>query len=342
MPKISIIVPVYNVEQYINRCINSLLGQTLKDIEIILVDDGSPDRCPQICDEYARKDSRIKVIHKKNGGLGYARNSGLELATGEYIAFVDSDDYVNINMYEKLYNETINNNFDIVYCGFIVENKDKSTYEENKRDRILQTRNDILNLCRNMIACDAQIKTERSESMAVWHGIYKNQLIRSNNIKFESERNILSEDIVFDLQLIPLCTTIRSISDALYIHCYNNESLSKTFNPTKINRNVSLFNKLLSIAANYNLESYKFNIMRLFIGYNRSFLKQIILSKNSFQNKKELCNQIFNLEIWNNIISNYPIKSLPYFQQIVIKFIKNHNFLLVYIFFTILKRLKKI
>ena len=145
MPKISIIVPVYNVEQYINRCIDSLLGQTLKDIEIILVDDGSPDQCPQICDEYARKDSRIKVIHKKNNGLGYARNSGLELATGEYIAFVDSDDYVNINMYEKLYNETINNNFDIVYCGFIVENKDKSTYEEKKKDRILQTRNEILN-----------------------------------------------------------------------------------------------------------------------------------------------------------------------------------------------------
>ena len=88
MPKISIIVPVYNVEQYINRCIDSLLGQTLKDIEIILVDDGSPDQCPQICDEYARKDSRIKVIHKKNNGLGYARNSGLELATGEYIALI--------------------------------------------------------------------------------------------------------------------------------------------------------------------------------------------------------------------------------------------------------------
>ena len=94
MPKLSIIVPVYKVERYIERCISSLRNQTLTDIEIILVDDGSPDLCPQLCDEYAQKDSRIKVIHKANAGLGYARNSGLEIATGEYVAFVDSDDWL--------------------------------------------------------------------------------------------------------------------------------------------------------------------------------------------------------------------------------------------------------
>ena len=93
-PKVSIIVPVYNVEKYLDRCMESLLNQTLKDIEIILVDDGSPDNCPQICDEYAKKDSRVKVVHKVNAGLGYARNSGLDVASGEYVAFVDSDDYV--------------------------------------------------------------------------------------------------------------------------------------------------------------------------------------------------------------------------------------------------------
>lgn len=93
-PKVSIIVPIYNVEKYLDRCMASLLNQTLEDIEIIMVDDGSPDRCPKMCDEYAKKDSRVKVVHKKNGGLGYARNSGLDVATGEYVAFVDSDDYV--------------------------------------------------------------------------------------------------------------------------------------------------------------------------------------------------------------------------------------------------------
>ena len=113
-PKVSIIVPVYGVELYLDRCLQSLLRQTLKDIEIILVDDGSPDRCPQMCDVYALKDCRIKVIHKNNSGLGEARNSGLEIATGEYIAFVDSDDYVENNMYECLYDIATNEKCDIV------------------------------------------------------------------------------------------------------------------------------------------------------------------------------------------------------------------------------------
>jgi len=93
-PKVSVIVPIYNVEKYFERCMRSLLNQTLKEIEIILVDDESPDNCPAMCDEYAGTDNRVKVIHKKNEGLGFARNSGLEIATGEYVAFVDSDDFV--------------------------------------------------------------------------------------------------------------------------------------------------------------------------------------------------------------------------------------------------------
>ena len=118
MPKISIIVPIYNVEKYLERCIQSLLNQTLRDIEIIMVDDESPDDCPQLCDIYASQDQRIKVIHKKNEGLGYARNTGLEIASGEYIAFVDSDDYVDINMYEKLYQIAQKNNLDTVFSNF--------------------------------------------------------------------------------------------------------------------------------------------------------------------------------------------------------------------------------
>lgn len=89
-PKVSIIVPIYNVEKYLDRCMESLLNQTLEDIEIIMVDDGSPDNCPKMCDEYAKKDARIKVVHKKNGGLADARNAGLDVATGKYVAFVDS------------------------------------------------------------------------------------------------------------------------------------------------------------------------------------------------------------------------------------------------------------
>src|SRR5699024_9631307 len=98
--KISVIVPVYKVESYLERCILSIIKQTYKNLEIILVNDGSPDNCGELCDIYAKKDSRIKVIHKKNGGLSDARNVALDIATGDYIGFVDSDDWININMYE--------------------------------------------------------------------------------------------------------------------------------------------------------------------------------------------------------------------------------------------------
>ena len=114
-PKVSIIVPVWGGERGLARCVESLVNQTLKDIEIILVDDESPDRVPEMCDEWAKKDSRIKVIHKKNGGLGYARNSGLEIAKGEYVAFLDSDDYVDLQAYETVFNEAIKDNLDVCY-----------------------------------------------------------------------------------------------------------------------------------------------------------------------------------------------------------------------------------
>ena len=103
MIKVSIIVPLYNVEPYLGRCMKSLLNQTIKGIEIIMVDDDSPDRCPQMCEDYKDKYPNIKVVHKKNGGLGFARNSGLEVAEGEYVAFIDSDDFVDTDMFQNLY-----------------------------------------------------------------------------------------------------------------------------------------------------------------------------------------------------------------------------------------------
>ena len=117
-PKVSIIVPIYNVEKYLATCIKSLQNQSLKDLEIILVDDESPDNCPKLCNEYAKTDSRIKVIHKKNEGLGFARNSGLNIAEGEFVSFLDSDDYIDLNAYEELYELAKSNNLDAIYYKF--------------------------------------------------------------------------------------------------------------------------------------------------------------------------------------------------------------------------------
>lgn len=116
-PKISCIVPVYNVEKYLRRCVDSILNQTFTDFELILVDDGSLDNSPAICDEYAVKDSRIKVIHKVNGGVSSARNVGLDVAKGEWICFVDSDDLIEADYMQKMYEAAINNNSDFIMCG---------------------------------------------------------------------------------------------------------------------------------------------------------------------------------------------------------------------------------
>ena len=100
---ISVVVPIYRVEKFLKRCVDSILNQTYKNIEVILVDDGSPDNCGLMCDEYKKQDHRVKVIHKQNSGLGYARNSGLDIAKGEFVSFIDSDDYISLDMYEKMY-----------------------------------------------------------------------------------------------------------------------------------------------------------------------------------------------------------------------------------------------
>lgn len=114
MPKLSVIVPVYNVEQYIHKCVDSILSQTYADFELILVNDGSPDNCGKICDEYASKDNRVKVIHKQNGGVSEARNIGLDAVTGEYISFIDPDDWIDKDMYEQTLGYMANNDLDIV------------------------------------------------------------------------------------------------------------------------------------------------------------------------------------------------------------------------------------
>ena len=133
IPKISIIVPVYKVEKYLSRCIKSILRQTFTDFELILVDDGSPDKCPQMCDDWGKKDKRIRVIHKENGGLSSARNAGLRAARGEYIGFVDSDDWIACDMYEILYQLAKKYRADIT-CGGIERTNAGSVRKKNVRD----------------------------------------------------------------------------------------------------------------------------------------------------------------------------------------------------------------
>ena len=144
-PLISVIIPIYKVEQYLRKCVDSVLLQTYANLEIILVDDGSPDNCGKICDEYAEKDSRIKVIHKTNGGLSSARNSGLDIAKGDYIGFIDSDDWIEPDMYEHLLNDLLHSGSNIAMCDFFVHRR-KKTILRIPGDKKIMDANEIVKL----------------------------------------------------------------------------------------------------------------------------------------------------------------------------------------------------
>ncbi len=170
MEKISVIIPIYKVEAYLERCLQSVVSQSYHNLEIILVDDGSPDRCPQICDEWAKKDSRIRVIHKKNGGLSDARNVGMAAATGSLMAFLDSDDWIEPNMYELLYEDMQKNSSDISACGV------EMFWENNSKAPMMLTATGthVLNHAQAMEA----ILQESLLKQPVWYKLYKSNLIR--------------------------------------------------------------------------------------------------------------------------------------------------------------------
>ena len=170
---ISIIVPIYNVEDYLVECVNSLIRQVYKNIEIILVDDGSPDNCPEICDEFAKKDSRIRVFHKQNGGLSDARNYGIECAKGKYVCFVDSDDFVSEDYIQCLYNGIIQNNADISICGF-------TNYLKNGK-KVCKIKH-IEGRVYDKINAHIYLNVLGYFDVASWNKIYKKELF--DNIKF--------------------------------------------------------------------------------------------------------------------------------------------------------------
>ena len=141
---ISIIVPIFRVQKYLNKCVDSILNQSYSNIEVILVDDGSDDNCPQICDQYKKCDDRVVVIHKQNGGLSSARNAGLNIARGEYVGFIDSDDYIDENMFKILYRNMILAQADISICGFFQWGRDATPKPRNDNKFVVYTRDEIL------------------------------------------------------------------------------------------------------------------------------------------------------------------------------------------------------
>ena len=327
MPKVSIIVPIYNVEKYLDRCMCSLLGQTMKDIEIIMVDDGSPDNCPKLCDEYAKKDSRVKVVHKKNGGLGDARNAGLNVAIGEYVAFVDSDDYTSAETYESLYTVAKDRDADVALGGFYVHKADGSVFSQSILDEEF-THDDITELMGNMIYCTSPIEKKPWASM--WLGIYRRELLEEYHCRFKSEREYLSEDILFNATLIPLCQKIVYFPKAFYHYCYNGTSLTHNFNPKKVDANFRLYEAMKKLWHEYGvLDKLKDKLMLFLVKNTRgTILKGIIFSDLPFNEKRALCNKVYGYSEWKNIRRAVSGKKIPVIDKFAL-FVIYHKLFLV-------------
>lgn len=219
MPKISIIMPVYKVEEYVAKTIESVLAQTLNDFELFAIDDGSPDNSGKICDEYAKKDKRIKVIHKENGGAPEARNVAIEKATGKYMYFIDSDDWIEPQMLEIMYNLAEKNNADLVVTGFLMEyyNKKKGyiTYKNQIEDKIYN---------KEEFKKNAYKYFNNSILSLPWNKLYLTKRIKKENIRFP---NTKWDDHHFNMDYLMNIGTVVMSSITMY-HWYRSRKGSET------------------------------------------------------------------------------------------------------------------
>lgn len=296
-PEISIIVPVYNVEKYLDRCIQSILNQTFKDFELILVNDGSTDCSSMICDKYEKIDRRIVVIHKENGGLSSARNAGLDIAKAKYIGFVDSDDYINENMYEILYNEAIKNKADIVISEFekVCENKE---YVNNKLGKYK-----IVNY-ENMEILNQLFKEKNLIFVVAWNKLYKRGLF--DNLRYE-EGKIYEDEFIIH-KLLYKSKRVTLIDFKLYYYVERKNSITKSkFNVINlmaidsIKDRMEFFKKLKK--RDWIYKSEFLYIIVFFKNYNMAKENLIEYKKEFKKHKKYFNKNIFNFLI-NPLFTN--------------------------------------
>ncbi|MCL7746080.1 glycosyltransferase [Halalkalibacter alkaliphilus] len=336
-PKISIIVPIYNVEKYLKQCIDSILAQTFKDFELILVNDGSPDNCGEICEKYAKNDNRVIVIHKKNNGVSSARNSGIEIAKGEYVGFVDPDDTVEKNMYERLIDTAITFNAEIVVSPITIINHKNNT---NNVTPIWKNVNCIINnkeIVEEIIPSLIQNKTYSLVSSV--NKLYKTSIFNDFNIIFDENKNH-SEDARFNFTLLPLIKNLVFIEQPLYnYNIYPRDSLTQTFRED-LYRDV-LDNKIfmLNLCEKYNLENYIPEVKRHYTNVTLNYLQEIVKSTIPVNRKYEIISEVLNEKEFYEDIEEYKAPSIfiNILKKICLK--KNEKLLFKTIYYKI--RIKK-
>lgn len=321
---ISIIVPVYNVERYLRECIDSLINQTYKKIEIIIVDDGSTDNSGKICDEYEKKNKNIKVIHKKNEGLGFARNTGLEYVNGEYVTFVDSDDYVDNNFIEELYKNIITKNIDICKSGFKRIDNNHNILEIRKYDNKIYNEKETKNIFIPRMIGSLPDKKDSIE-MCVTGTLYKTSYILDFKIKFPSERVIISEDLFFNIDYAQNINKACTIDYVGYNYRYNPSSLSKKYRKDRFEASKYFYLELKKKLEflGYDNETL-LRLSRIFFIYIKICISQerYQTSNRKYKDSLKTISKICNDSLVQEIINDYPINKMGVKQRIFIYLIK--------------------
>ncbi len=331
---VSVVVPVYKVEKYLDRCIESIVNQTYRNLEIILVDDGSPDNCPQMCDEWSSKDNRIKVIHKENQGAGIARNAGINIAQGEYICFIDSDDYADKSLIEKAYKTIKENAAEVVVFGhtsfdelngklksYIPESPNKCFEGEDVKKTFLP------NLIEN--TCDsAQL---RNISLSLWSCFISLELIKKIGWQLVSERELLSEDSYSLIELYSKVNKVVILPESLYFYFQTPNSLSNTFRKDSIFQLEQFyFRTILLVSGLEYVEKIKNRIAGLGFSLMIGMLKTLVASKEHFKIKIKTIKAFLNNKEINKMLLSADSKYKSNAKTILYKIMKHKLVFAVY------------
>lgn len=301
---VSVIVPVYNVERYINRCVDSLLCQTYAEIEILLIDDGSRDRSYAICKEYEKKDYRIHVFHKENEGLGLTRNYGIERASGAYLTFVDSDDYLTSDAIEIMLKKAEETQADVVIANHFYKGKVESVVLPER----LYCGDEVKNILMvHMMGNKATVLD--ALSYTAWAKLYKASLFTENNLVFPSERKMIWEDLAFSINAYPYCNRVYVMHDPVYYYCFNEGSLTHTYKANKIELVMLLYHYMVSRINELGMpDEAMIRLQTNFVGHVRTcikletyYAKEIELRK-AISNIREICGR----DDVQKLIRSYP------------------------------------
>lgn len=327
MPKVSIIVPVYKVEPYLKRCVDSLTNQTLKDIEIILVDDGSPDNCPKICDGFAKQDSRIKVIHKQNGGLSSARNAGIAVSTGDYLGYIDSDDYAEPDMFERLYNCAVQQNVDFVMADYY-RLCDGIKKEKSLDIRAgLYTKQDIINEIFPMLIMRESV--DFGPLLSVWHCLYKTDFIKSNNLYFDEDVK-WSEDCIYSAILGYFADSFYYLKgECVYNYIQNSGSISTSYKPLSWQVYCLMNKKLREFFENKTDFDFSRQLDLHILYFACNVFAQLKYSNCTFWQKYKVRKTVLNTPEFINAMKDFRLPDVNIRLKVFLWLIKNRRALIL-------------